>query len=85
MENKIELDVIIYPEGKGKDKIYSISSVQIPNVVTQGDTIEEAIKGLKEALALYFESAPFEKDNLIKIAEDEQEEYNNPMISRISI
>ena len=85
MEKKIELDVIIYPEGNGKDKVYSISSVQIPNVVTQGDTIEEAISRLKEALELYFESAPYEKENLIKITDEEQKGYNSPMISKIYI
>ena len=85
MEKKIELDIVIYPEGKGKDKTYSISSVQVPNVVTQGDSIEHAINRLKEALELYFESAPYEKDNLIKITEEEQEEYNMPMISKIYI
>jgi len=52
MEKKIELDIVIYPEGKGKDKVYSISSVQVPNVVTQGDTIEEAISRLREAYTL---------------------------------
>ena len=85
MEKKIELDIIIYPEGKDKDKVYSISSVQVPNVVTQGDTIEQAKKRLKEALELYFESAPYEKDNLIKITDEEKEDYNAPMISRIFI
>ena len=85
MEKKIELDIVIYPEGKGEDKIYSISSVQVPNVVTQGDSIEKAINRLKEALELYFESAPYEKDNLIKITEEEREEYNMPMISKIFI
>ncbi|MEK6792718.1 MAG: type II toxin-antitoxin system HicB family antitoxin [Nanoarchaeota archaeon] len=51
-------------EGKGKDKIYSISSAQIPNVVTQGDTIKQAKNRLKEALELYFESAPWERERL---------------------
>ena len=82
MEKKIEIDIIIYPERKGKEKVYSISSVQVPNVVTQGDTIEEAICRLKEALELYFESAPYEKDNLIKITEDD---CSTPLISRIYI
>ena len=66
MERRIELDIVIYPERKGKDKIYSISSMQIPNVVTQGDTIEEAKMRLREALELYFESAPWERRRLIK-------------------
>ena len=67
MKEKIEIDIVIYPEGRGTDKIYSISSMQIPNVVTQGSTIEEAKKHLKEALELYFESAPWERERLIKI------------------
>ncbi len=81
MVGKIEIDIIIYPEGKGKDKVYSISSMQIPNVVTQGDTIEEAKSRLREALELYFESAPWEKERLIKI--EEEEENNAPMITKL--
>jgi predicted RNase H-like HicB family nuclease len=57
MENKIELDIIVVPEGAEDDKVYSISSAQVPNVVTQGKTIEEAKSRLKEALELYFEEA----------------------------
>mgnify|MGYP001613487028 FL=1 len=67
MKEKIEIDIVIYPEGKGEDMVYSISSMQIPNVVTQGDTIEEAKMRLREALALYFESAPWERERLVKI------------------
>ncbi len=67
MKEKIEIDVVIYPEGKGVNKIYSISSMQIPNVVTQGSTIEETKKRLREALELYFESAPWERERLIKM------------------
>ena len=81
MKEKIEIDIVIYPEGNGTDKIYSIGSMQIPNVVTQGSTIEEAKKRLREALELYFESAPWERERLIK-AEDE-EENNAPMISKL--
>ena len=67
MAEKIEIDIVIYPEGNGADKVYSIGSMQIPNVVTQGNTIEEAKMRLREALELYFESAPWEKERLIKI------------------
>ena len=81
MKEKVEIDIIIYPEGKGEDKVYSISSMQIPNVVTQGDTIEEAKERLREALELYFESAPWERERLIKI--EEEEENNAPMISKL--
>ncbi len=62
---EIKIDIVIYPEGKGEDKVYSISSMQIPNIVTQGDSIEEAKNRLKEALELYLESAPWEKERLI--------------------
>ena len=81
MKEKVEIDIVIYPEGKGADRVYSISSMQIPNVVTQGSTIEEAKMRLREALELYFESAPWERERIIKV---EKEEGNNaPMISKL--
>lgn len=81
-DRRVEIDIIIYPEGKGKNKIYSISSMQFPNVVTQGNTVDEAKERLKEALGLYFESAPWERKKLMLI-EKEEEDCNFPMISRI--
>lgn len=77
--NKIEIDIVIVPEGEGENKIYSINSIQFPNVVTQGNTIEQAKARLKEALELYFEEAPKEKEVLITIEKDE----NLPLISRM--
>ncbi len=77
--NKIEIDIVIVPEGEGKDKVYSISSIQVPNIVTQGNTIEQAKARLKEALELYFEEAPKEKEALITIEKEE----NLPLISRM--
>lgn len=77
--NKIEIDIVIVPEGQGKDKIYSISSIQFPNVVTQGLTIEQAKARLKEALELYLEEMPKEREALITIEKQE----NTPMISRM--
>ena len=56
MENKIKLDIVVIPEKSGK---YSIYSMQFPNVVTQGDSIEEAKEMLADALNLYFEEAPY--------------------------
>ena len=79
MENKIEIDIVILPEGEGKDKVYSISSMQFPNVVTQGDTIEQAKARLREALELYFEEVPQEKEILIRVKKEE----NLPLISRM--
>ena len=79
MENKIEIDIVITPEGNGEAKVYSISSIQFPNIVTQGDTIEQAKARLREALELYFEESPKEKEILIKI----KQEDNSPLISRM--
>ncbi len=77
--NKIEIDIVIVPEGQGKDKIYSISSIQFPSIVTQGNTIEQAKSRLKEALELYFEEAPQERKALFTI----EREDNLPLISRM--
>jgi len=82
MENKIEIDIIITPEGEGNEKIYSITSAQVPNVVTQGKTVEEAKSRLKEALELYFEEAPEERTRLIQMVNEKE---NAPIISRIVI
>lgn len=79
MDNKLEIDIVIVPEGEGKDIIYSTSSIQFPNVVTQGNTIEQAKARLKEALELYFEEAPKEKEILFTIKKEE----NTPLISRM--
>jgi len=76
--DKIEVDVIISSEGNGREKIYSITSVQVPNVVTQGKTIEEAKKRLREALNLYLEDFP-EQKNQIRVTYGREA----PMISRI--
>jgi len=78
MDNKVELDIVICPEWVGRNKIYSISSIQVPNVVTQGKTIEEAKKRLREALNLYFEDMPGQKEQTFLACQREA-----PMISRI--
>ena len=77
MENKIELDVVICPEILDGKRIYSISSIQVPNVVTQGETIEKAKERLREALELYFEDVP---ESVVTIMQDVE---NAPMISRM--
>jgi predicted RNase H-like HicB family nuclease len=79
MEN-IELDIVIVPEDLNGSVIYSIYSLQFPNVVTQGKTVEEAKEMLKEALELYFEEMPEAKNLAIKIESQEK-----PLISKMSI
>jgi len=76
----MELDIVITPEGKGESKIYSINSIQVPNVVTQGKTIDEAKKRLKEALKLYFEDMAEEKETLMESLEKGN---NAPLITRM--
>ena len=80
---RVEIDIVIYPEGEDKSRVYSISSMQIPNVVTQGSTIEEAKQRLREALELYFESAPWERERLVR--KDFGKGNNTPMISRLTL
>jgi predicted RNase H-like HicB family nuclease len=78
MDGRFELDIVICSEIKGKDKIYSISSIQVPNVVTQGKTIEEAKQRLRQALNLYFEDMPEQREQILLSCRREA-----PMISRI--
>lgn len=49
----MELQTIVWKE----DKMYIIKEV-ITGVTTQGKTIEEAIKNIKEAVSLYLEEMP---------------------------
>ncbi len=79
MDNpRAEIDIVIQPEMNGNEIVYSISSIQIPNVVTQGHTLEEAKLRLKEALELYFEECPQERLKLIKNIQK-----NAPLLSRM--
>jgi len=77
-ENKFELDIVISPEGTGKNRVYSINSIQVPHVVTQGKTIEEAKNRLREALNLYFEDMSEQKEQILLACQREAH-----MISRI--
>ncbi|MEN7982600.1 MAG: type II toxin-antitoxin system HicB family antitoxin [Nanoarchaeota archaeon] len=77
MNCEIKLDIVIVPESS---EVFSISSVQVPNVITQGKSIEEAKHRLKEALGLYFEEMPKEREKIIQLG---KEETRIPMISRM--
>lgn len=52
MESKLLLNVIIKQEDKG----YSVICPEL-NVASQGETFEETIDNIKEAIELYIESA----------------------------
>lgn len=52
MESKLLLNVIVKQEDKG----YSVICPEL-NVASQGETFEEAITNIKEAVELYIESA----------------------------
>jgi len=77
MVGKIELDIVICPEVLDGERVFSISSVQVPSVVTQGKSVEEAKDRLREALELYFEDVP---ESAITIMQDVD---NAPMLSRM--
>ena len=81
---KMQLDIVISSEGKNENKIYNAMSLQIPNVVTQGNSVEHAKKRLQEALALYFEEVPEEKNKIIQVI-DVEEENNFPFLSKIAL
>ncbi|MCH9029951.1 MAG: hypothetical protein IH819_10150 [Bacteroidetes bacterium] len=75
---KIELDIVITSEGKGKESIYSISSIQIPNVVTQGKSIEEAKASLISSFTLSEEqSIAILEMRLQRLTSLEQEKVKN--------
>jgi predicted RNase H-like HicB family nuclease len=50
----ITLTASLYPEDGG----YVARCVELPGVVTEGDTIEEAVAMLREAVELYLEDEP---------------------------
>ena len=54
--NSVELPIVIYPEGN----MY-VSEVPMFNIASQGRSIEEALKNIKEAIELYFEDEDVEK------------------------
>lgn len=41
---------------------YSVSVPALPGCFSQGDTFEEAVKNIKEAMGLYLEDEPEEKE-----------------------
>ena len=55
----MELQAMIWKEGK----MYVIKE-GITGVTTQGKTIEEAMKNIKEAVSLYIEEMPMAKNEL---------------------
>ena len=63
MESKLLLNVIVKQEDKG----YSVICPEL-NVASQGETFEEAIANIKEAVELYIESAE-ELGNLDEVLE----------------
>jgi len=45
-----------------KEGGYSVWVPDLPGCASQGDTFEEALKNIKEAIALYLEDSPVKKD-----------------------
>lgn len=53
MGRESEYEVVLQPESDGG---YSVSVPQLPGCFSQGDTREEALAMIKEAIELYLES-----------------------------
>ena len=87
MENKVLLNVAIKEEPEGG---YSVVCTDL-DVASQGETIDEALKNIKEAVELYIESAEelgimdevLEKLNLTK--DDLKEDISVPRILKTEI
>lgn len=63
MEYKVVLEKD--PEDKG----YVVHCPALPGCFSQGDTIEEALKNIKEAIELYLESLEKDKERIPKDVE----------------
>ena len=61
MGGRIEIDIVIYPEGKGVDKVYSISSNASLNRFFAYSIVEPCVAtlGICIELMLYTLSSPF--------------------------
>lgn len=58
-----EMDYVVWKEGK-----YYVSQCLNVNVSSFGDTIDEAVNNLKEAVELYFEGEDLELPEIEKIS-----------------
>lgn len=75
MENRYKLSAVVEREGKG----YVSHCVDV-GVSSQGDTIDEALANLKEAVELWLKHA--ESDQLEELSKNKHEE---PLLATISV
>ena len=61
MKKKVALKVVIEPQEEGGYTVYVPS---LPGCISQGETIEEALKNIKEAIELYLEP---DEDELLEV------------------
>lgn len=61
MQNKIGFGVVELPVFTYLDEDMYVSEVPFVHVASQGKTVEESLKNLKEAIELYFEDEDVEK------------------------
>jgi len=59
--NKMNLTVILREEEEGG---YSVQCVELPGAISQGETREEAIENIKEAIEGYLEAFPEDREIL---------------------
>lgn len=52
---------------KEKEGGYSVWVPSLPGCVSQGETFEEALKNIKEAIELYLEDSPKEQEYFVDI------------------
>lgn len=61
MQNKINLGVVELPVFTYLDEDMYVSEVPFIHVASQGKSVEESLKNLKEAVELYFENEDVER------------------------
>lgn len=61
MERKVEINLLELPVITFPEEDMFVSEVPIFNIASQGKTVEESIKNLKEAVELYFEDEDVKK------------------------
>ena len=69
MENRYRADIVINKEKltNGED-VFVVHCINL-GIASQGDTTEEAIKNIKEAVELYLEEVPEAYEELIRTSE----------------
>ena len=74
--HEYEYTVLLHPDEE--DGGYTVTVPALPGIVTQGDSLEEALEMVRDAIALYLE-------DLTACGEEIPVEYASPRLARVSV